>query len=129
MNASEALGFCKAWLTAWTGNQPDTLISFYEEDAYYQDPAKPMGLRGKNAILPYFVKLLSLNPNWTWRALEVFPTKQGFTLKWEANIPIRDTMVAEKGLDIVEVKNGKITRNEVYFDRTEILKAMTGRNL
>lgn len=31
--------------------------------------------------------------------------------------------VVIKGLDIVEVKEGLITRNEVYFDRTPLLSA------
>ncbi len=73
--------------------------------------------------MPYFKRLLAENPKWVWEAVEIFPTKQGFTLKWKATIPVGDTTVVEYGVDIVEVADGKITRNEVYFDRTALMKA------
>ena len=118
--------FCSRWLGAWTGNRPEELMGYYAEDAFYLDPARPEGLKGRERMLPYFKKLLAANPEWRWRAVEVFPTDRGFTLKWEAQVPVRDRTLAIRGLDIVEIKDGKITRNEVYFDRSEwmaLLKA------
>lgn len=111
--------FCRDWLAAWTGNEPVRLREFYSEDAFYRDPARPDGLRGKE-LLPYFQKLLERNPNWVWEPLEILPTPSGFCLKWKATIPINGRVVHETGLDIVELKNGKITRNEVWFDRSSL---------
>jgi len=34
-------------------------------------------------------------------------------------------VVEEDGADIVEIEGGKITRNEVFFDRTALLEAMS----
>ena len=115
--------FCEAWLNSWTGNRPELLLSYYSEDAYYSDPANKQGLRGHAEILPYFKKLLKYNPDWKWKAVEIIETAKGFTLKWEANIPVGGTIIKEQGLDIVELQNGKISRNEVYFDRTAWLAA------
>jgi hypothetical protein len=117
MQHDEARAFCQQWLTAWTGNQPEQLLGFYAEDAFYRDPARPGGLQGHAEMRPYFVKLLAANPTWTWEPLEVFPTERGFSLKWQAAIPMGDRTVVEIGLDIVELADGRITRNEVYFDR------------
>jgi hypothetical protein len=108
--------FCNSWLAAWTGNQPEKLLSFYREDAFYRDPAKPDGLRGRGELLPYFTKILAKNPNWIWKAVEIVSTEKGFVLKWEATIPAGAKIVVETGLDIVELTDGKISRNEVYFD-------------
>ncbi len=116
MNQAEALEFCKHWLAAWTGNQPDVLIQYYAEDTYYQDPAKPDGIRGKENLLSYFHKLLAKYPDWIWSAAEVFPTELGFILKWNAKL----TTTAFSGLDIIEIKDNKIIRNEVYFDPRHI---------
>ena len=116
--------FCTHWLNSWTGNKPEQLLNFYTEDAFYSDPANRQGLKGHQQLLPYFSKLLKYNPNWIWKALEIIPTAKGFTLKWEASIPVGDTTIKEEGLDIVELQNGKISRNEVYFDRTAWLKAV-----
>ncbi|HUT53290.1 MAG TPA: nuclear transport factor 2 family protein [bacterium] len=124
MNREDALQFCSRWLGAWTGNRPEELIGFYAEDAFYLDPARPEGIKGRERMLAYFKKLLAANPEWRWRALEVFPADKGFTLKWEAQVPVKGRELALRGLDIVEIKDGKITRNEVYFDRSEWIKLL-----
>ena len=115
--------FCEQWLNSWTGNKPEQLLSFYSDDAFYSDPANKQGLRGNVELLPYFKKLLKYNPDWKWKAVEIIETAKGFTLKWEATIPVGGAFVKEQGLDIVELSNGKISRNEVYFDRADWLKA------
>ncbi len=124
MDRTAAFDFCSRWLPAWSGNRPDLLIGFYSADAVYSDPACRDGLRGHEALASYFEKLLSRNPDWRWEAVEVFPAPGGFTLKWKASIPVGGAGVTEYGLDIVELRDGLIIRNEVYFDRTTLLAAM-----
>jgi len=113
--------FCRKWLRAWTGNRPEELIEFYSEDAAYRDPARPQGLKGREALLGYFRRLLAANPDWVWEPLEVQATERGGWLKWRATIPNARGQIVEEGLDLVELRDGKISRNEVYFDRTALL--------
>ena len=127
MNLTEAEKFCNNWLPAWSGNNPDKLIVFYSANSYYSDPSVKSGLNGHDEIFPYFKKLLKNNPNWNWYYKELFPDDKGFILKWEAVIPVRDIKIIEYGMDIVEIVNNQITRNEVYFDTLNIFKAF--RNL
>ena len=124
MKRAEILDFCHKWLPAWEGNRPEDLIGFYSHDASYIDPANKGGLKGHDQILPYFKKLLAANPNWKWEPVEVFPTDIGFVAKWKATIPIGAELITEYGMDIVEVKQGKIARNEVYFDCSNVLEAL-----
>ncbi|AOP36338.1 hypothetical protein A0128_20175 [Leptospira tipperaryensis] len=121
MNFKEAEDFCIRWLSAWTGNQPERLILFYAEDAFYLDPTAKKGFKGHGKILPYFKILLRNNPNWKWTHEEIFPNERGFLLKWKAVIPTKETEIIEYGMDIVEVKDDKITRNEVYFDTRSLI--------
>ncbi len=109
--------FCNDWLNSWTGNKPEDLLKFYTPDAFYSDPANPEGLKGHDAMRPYFSKLLAKNPEWKWTATEIFAIEKGFTLKWQANIPVNGRELILQGLDIVEMQGGQISRNEVYFDR------------
>lgn len=118
--------FCASWLASWTGNQSEKLLSFYHEDAFYRDPAKPDGLWGHQQLRPYFEKLLARNPDWVWKTLQIFPTEKGFALKWEAKIPVVGETVTETGMDIVEIKDQKIIRNEVYFDTSRLKIGATG---
>lgn len=124
MKKKETLDFCNRWLPTWGGDRPNELIDFYSDDALYFDPANKAGLRGHEEILPYFKKLLSANPKWKWEPVEVYSTDLGFVAKWRATIPVGTETVVEDGMDIVEVKHGKITRNEVYFDRSALLDAL-----
>jgi len=121
--------FCDRWLNTWTGNKPAELLAFYTEDAFYLDPAYPAGLSGHEQLSEYFKKLLSRNPDWKWEAVEIFNTEQGFTLKWKATIPVKDTVLAIYGLDIVEMRGEQISRNEVYFDRVKWLELMKAGSL
>jgi hypothetical protein len=113
---------CDRWLASWSGNQPHMLLDFYMDDAYYQDPANPDGIRGKKELSDYFGKLLSRNPDWKWETVEIFNTENGFTLKWKAIIPVKGIPLVLYGLDIVEIYGDLISRNEVYFDRVKWLE-------
>ncbi len=119
--------FCKEWLKAWTGNNPEKLIDFYSDDTYYRDPANPEGINGCKHLLKYFKKLLERNPNWKWELIEFFPTEKGFNFKWKATIPIGSEQIIEYGMDIVELDplcKRKVKRNEVYFDRTNFFSTL-----
>jgi hypothetical protein len=127
MKKAEVLSFCGRWLPAWEGNRPDDLIEFYSDNALYIDPANKQGLRGRSQILPYFQRLLAANPNWKWEPVEVLATDIGFVAKWKATIPIGTELITEYGMDIVEIERGRITRNEVYFDRSSIIEVLGKR--
>jgi len=124
MKKDDLFEFCEEWLSAWTGNQPEKLIEFYAEDAQYVDPKHWQGLQGRDAILEYFRKLLRKYHDWVWTPIEVFPIDRGFIVKWECEIHVGTEELTEMGVDIVELEDHKITRNEVYFDRTRMMRAV-----
>jgi steroid delta-isomerase-like uncharacterized protein len=122
LSVSEAREFAERWLPAWTGNNPELLVSFYSDDAFYLDPAIPQGIHGKPALLSYFRTLLAHNPNWVWRQIEGIPMEGGFVNKWSARIPVGEKVLEVVGVCFVQLgADGKIRRNEVYFDRAQLL--------
>ena len=124
LSANEARVFAERWLPAWTGNDPERLASFYSEDAIYLDPARPDGVKGKPAILEYFRKLLARYPDWVWTQIEGIPMEGGFLNKWLARIPNGDKTLEIVGVCFVQLDEaGKIRRNEVYFDRTAMMRS------
>lgn len=110
--------FFKDWLGSWTGNNPEKLLEFYHDDIFYLDPAFPQGMKGKEALRKYLVKLLAKNPDWTWELVEFHKDQQMYFVKWKATIPEKGSV---NGLDIVGFCNGKIAVNEVYFDPSILL--------
>ena len=119
--AEEAQAFTDRWLPAWTGNDPEKLASFYSEDAYYSDPAIPNGVWTKPVLLLYFKKLLTANPKWVWTHERSMPLENGFLNFWKAEIPVGESQVVCRGVCSVQLREGLIYRNEVYFDRTKLV--------
>jgi steroid delta-isomerase-like uncharacterized protein len=121
--SEQAREFASRWLPAWTGNDPDRLAGFYADEAFYSDPAIPDGVRGKTALLAYFRRLLAHNPDWVWTQIEGIPLEDGFLNKWLAKIPVGDQVLETVGVCLVQFdEQGLIRRNEVYFDRSELLR-------
>jgi hypothetical protein len=126
MTKEQAREFASRWLPAWTGNEPEKLAAFYSDDALYLDPAVPGGIRGKEKLLAYFRKLLAQNPGWVWTQIEGIPMEGGFLNKWHARIPIGERVIECVGVCFVQFDGqGKIRRNEVYFDRAEMMLEMS----
>ena len=121
---SEAEGkeFANRWLPDWTGNDPKRLASFYADDAFYSDPAVPEGVQGKAALTSYFQALLGRFPDWEWTNRKVVPLDGGFLNFWHATIG--PTVIEADGVCTVQLRDGLIARNEVYFDRSELLTAI-----
>ena len=124
MTKNEAQEFASRWLPAWTGNEPEKLASFYSDDCFYRDDTLPDGVSGNDALLAYFRKLLAHNPDWVWTQLEAIPMEDGFLNKWHATIPAGTEVIDCVGVCLVQFDaSGKIRRNEVYFDRTNVVAA------
>jgi hypothetical protein len=125
-DANQASEFAGRWLPAWTGNRPEHLLSFYAADAFYADPALPQGIRGREQLLAYFRKLLGRNPSWVWTHRGSIPLADGFLNRWHAVIPVGDGAVEVDGVCTVQLREGLIYSNEVFFDRAELLRAIAG---
>ena len=125
MTAADARAFAEKWLPAWTGNRPELLASFYSPDAIYSDPAVPGGVRGHDAILGYFSKLLARNPSWVWTHTGSIPMQDGFLNQWHASIPVAVRTIEADGVCTVQLREGLIYANHVYFDRSELLSAIS----
>ena len=124
LSAAEARAFAEGWLPAWSGNRPEYLASFYTDDAVYADPAVPQGVVGRDALIAYFTKLLARNPSWVWTHRGSIAMTDGFLNQWHASIPIGERSIEVDGVCTVQLRDGRIYRNEVFFDRSELLQAM-----
>jgi len=117
LDEDEAREFAARWLPAWTGNDPERLAAFYTDDAFYADPGVPGGVQGKEALLAYFRKLLARYPDWVWTQERALPLQDGFLNFWKAETPEAGKLVTLRGVCMVQLRDGMIYRNEVFFDR------------
>jgi steroid delta-isomerase-like uncharacterized protein len=124
LDTTEAQEFASRWLPAWTGGDPEGLLGFYAEDAFYSDPAIPAGVRGTEALRDYFSVLLGRFPDWVWTHRGSTPMERGFLNHWHAEIPVGGQTLSCDGVCTVQLRDGLIERNEVFFDRYELMQAI-----
>ena len=130
LSAKEAVDFAERWLPAWTGNDPKRLAAFYADDAFYSDPAVPDGVQGREALTKYFAALLARFPDWVWTNTKAVPLEGGFLNFWHATVPLEGELTVEcDGVCTVQLRDGEIVRNEVFFDRSPLLAAIAEAEL
>lgn len=107
--------FLSRWLASWSGNQPQNLLGFYADKIFYSDPAHPDGIKDKSQFETYLTKLLGRYPDWHWELVsydQLSPRR--LYVKWK--MTFRPGMKPVYGVDYLEMQDGLIARNEVYFD-------------
>ena len=117
-DTEQSIRFCGRWHPAWTGNDPERLLSFYSEDAFYSDPAVPLGLTGHDALRSYFNRLLAAYPDWIWIHRRSLPVPNGFLNFWDAMLSAAADAPTWSGVCVVQIRDGLIFRNEVFLDRS-----------
>lgn len=117
MKNEELKQFIQEWLAAWSSS-PEELLNYYHPNATYSDPSLKEPLTDRNQLSNYFSALLRKFNGWKWELVELFDHTPTATLKWKATFLIEGKTIVKYGMDIIEIKDEKIIRNEVYFDRT-----------
>jgi ketosteroid isomerase-like protein len=108
------------FLDAWTSQDVDRVLACYTDDLVYRDPNTRGDVRGANAMRRYLTKLFSAwEMTWTRRELLSLASDGGAVLLWHATFRKAggNTTVEADGMDLVMLKGGRASRNEVYFDR------------
>ena len=82
------------------------------------------GFDAQEALLAYFRKLLAQNPDWVWTHTGSIPLRDGFVNQWHASIPVGDLTLELDGICLVQIADGKIYSNQVYFDRSPLIAAV-----
>ena len=121
MNMAELELLCDGFLGAWTEQNVEKVAAFYTDDVVYRDPNTRGDVRGGDALRRYLRRLFS---EWrmTWTRRELHPTDTGAAaaLLWHATFSkaAGEQVVEADGMDLLEFRDGRVSRNEVYFDRT-----------
>ena len=101
----------------------DKIYKRWEKSGYFNpDVCVRKGVCGKDELLAYFRELLAHNPDWVWTQIEPIPMEGGFLNKWSAKIPVGSKTIECIGVCFLQFNDdGLIRRNEVYFDRSELI--------
>ena len=113
------------FLDAWTSQDVEAVLAVYTDDLRYRDPNTRGEIVGAAAFRRYLTRLFALwQMSWSLREVHIGPDGTGAVL-WRATmrrVGSGETVHVE-GMDLVQLRDGRVARNEVYFDRTLLATA------
>ena len=126
MNTEEITRLTKNTLSAWNAQDVDRVISRYTEDCVYLDPNPRGPVVGHEALRRYLSRLFQQwKMHWSLREFFPFADGSGGAFLWQARLtPASGGKTAEiSGMDLVVLRGERMSRNEVYFDRTAVFSS------
>ncbi len=120
MDRDEAVQLAERFLGAWNEQDVEAVLDCYTEDVKYLDPNTKGHVEGHDAMRRYLTKLFhGWNMHWSLREFFLFEGGDGGAFLWHASLtPAAGGETHEvDGMDLVVVRDGRMCRNEVYFDR------------
>jgi ketosteroid isomerase-like protein len=126
IDLAEAIRLSEAILAAWNEQDVEKVVACYTEDCSYLDPNTRGPVVGREALRRYLTKLFGRwRMHWSRREAFLLSDGGGTAFLWHAELtPAGGGRTAEiDGMDLALVRDGKLYRNEVYFDRAALFGA------
>lgn len=126
-NDTAARELAERFLEAWNSQDVEAVLACYTEDAVYWDPNTRGEVRGREAMRRYLRKLFAAwTMRWSLREAFALEGRDGAAVLWTASLRKAEggEGVEARGMDLVLVRDGRIERNEVYFDRSVLATLM-----
>jgi ketosteroid isomerase-like protein len=123
MDRQKMLALAEQFLAAWNSQEVDRVVACYTADLEYRDPNTRGVVRGAEAMRHYLAKLFGRwQMHWSLREAHLFDDGQGCAVLWHATfrLPTDSARIEIDGVDYVEVRGDRISRNEVCFDRAQL---------
>ena len=123
MDRQKMLALAEEFLGAWNTQDVDRVLSCYTADLEYRDPNTRGAVRGAAAMRRYLSKLFGRwHMHWSLREAHLFDDGQGCVVLWHATFrrPGSDAPIEIDGMDFVAVRDDRIARNEIWFDRAPL---------
>ncbi len=123
MDREEALRLAETFLAAWNSQDVETVLACYTEDCIYRDPNTRGPVVGQEALRRYLTRLFQQwKMHWSLREFFSFGDGNGGAFLWHAELTPASggKTVAADGMDLALLENGRLCRNEVYFDRAAL---------
>ena len=127
MDIDELHAISEPLIEAWNEQEVERVVACYTDDLIYVDPNTRGAVEGPDALGRYLTKLFS---RWQmhWSVKETFPLADtdGAAGLWRASfrLPGGRESVEVEGMDLVLIEDGRVKRNEVYFDRAALAPLM-----
>lgn len=130
MKREEVIDFADKFLSAWNSQDVERVLACYTEDCLYLDPNTGGPVQGHGALRRYLTKLFQeWKMHWLLREFFLFGDENGGAFLWHAQLTpsAGGDRFEIDGMDLIIMRNNRMCRNEVYFDRMALFNAVKRR--
>ncbi len=128
MDNSQMYQLAEKILSEWNTQDVSRVVAVYTDDVTYVDPNTRGPVEGSESLRRYLTKLFARwQMHWSLREAYLFDDKNGCAVLWHATFRKAEggLTVETDGMDFVRVRDDRIERNEVRFDRAVLAPLMT----
>ncbi len=121
MSENDIRETAEKFLRAWDTQDPDIVANCYAQDLRYRDPNTRGEITSREQFKKYVSRLFEgWSMSWSVREVHELDGAGGYALLWRGKFTKTSggPTVECDGMDLVLVRDGLVSRNEVYFDRT-----------
>ena len=127
MDRAAVVEHADRFLAAWNSQEIERVIACYSPDLVYRDPNTTSPVNGAQDMRRYLARLFDVwEMEWFLREAHPLAGIEGAAVLWRAELRHRGSgrSFTAEGMDLVLMGDGRIVRNDVYFDRTEIASVL-----
>jgi steroid delta-isomerase-like uncharacterized protein len=128
-------GHLHGYAAAWSRHDPDEIITFFTEDAVYEDPSYGVEIQGHAAIREFIVDVLDTMPDFHLVYLRCFATERFGAAEYRGSatwngkvhgmdIDATGVKTSTIGATLFEFRQGRISRNTDHYDYAAHLQAL-----
>ena len=117
------------WVAAWNSHDPDAVVAVFSRDAVYEDV--PLGLlnHGTDEIRAFAEFFFTASPDLNIKLVRSHLEDGHGTIEWvfsgtDVGIFGTGKRYSVRGVTVLDVHHGKITRNLDYYDFATILREL-----
>lgn len=117
----------KTFIEAWSQHEIDELTDLFDDECLYEEVASGRSYSNKEDIAKYVESTLAGVPDSKFETITIIADDEKATVEWLwkgtnsvgwefMNIPATNKSFEIRGVSVMLIENGKITRNSDYWD-------------
>jgi steroid delta-isomerase-like uncharacterized protein len=117
------------WIAGWNSHNPDKMLPLFTDDVFYEDVAFGESSHGKAELRKFAASEFEAVPDLELRLLRASIHDGHGTIEWvfsgtDKGIYNTGKKFSVRGVSVIEVRDGKISRNLDFYDAATIMRAV-----
>jgi len=126
-NAKSNAAIAEQWIAAWNSHSPDKMLPLFADDILYEDVAFGEVSHGKAEVSKFAASEFEAVPDLELKLLRAEIHGGHGTIEWSFSGTDKDIYKTGKkfsvrGVSVIDVRDGKITRNLDFYDSGTIMR-------